>query len=91
MAQIAAGFSQNAPVVDMTGVKGLYDIDVKVPFHPVRMSNDADERFNNEVAFNTKLRSCFEKQAGLVIDLSGRKKLPVPVIVVDHVEQPTAN
>jgi uncharacterized protein (TIGR03435 family) len=91
MAQIAAGFGQNAPVVDMTGVKGLYDIDVKIPFHPVQLSNDADERFNNEVAYNTKFRSYFEKQAGLVINLSGRKKLPVPVIVVDHVAQPTEN
>jgi uncharacterized protein (TIGR03435 family) len=91
MAQIAAGFTYSAPVVDVTGVKGIYDIDVKVPFHPHQLSNDADERFNNEVEFNTKFRSCFEKQAGLVIDLSGRKKLPVPVIVVDRVEKPTEN
>ena len=91
MAGIAAGFMQSAPVVDTTSVRGLFDIDVKIPFRPVLASNDPDERLNNELDFQANFKSCFEKQAGLIVNLGSRKKLPVPVIVVDHVEMPTPN
>lgn len=91
LGDIAAGFRENDPVVDSTGVRGLFDIDVKVPFQQHPASDDANERLNNEIEFQAGLKSSFEKQAGLTIDLGKRKKLPVPVIVVDHVELPTPN
>jgi len=91
MADIAAGFMQNEPVVDVTGVQGLFDIDVKIPFQMHPASDDPNERLNNELEFQANFKSSFEKQAGLTVDLGKRKKLPVPVIAVDRVEFPTAN
>jgi uncharacterized protein (TIGR03435 family) len=91
MADIAAGFMQNDPVVDATGIRGLYDIDVKIQFRPMLVSSDPDERLNNELDYQANFKASFEKQAGLTVDLGARKKLPVPVIVVDHVEMPTPN
>lgn len=91
MADIAAGFMQNEPVVDVTGVQGLFDIDVKIPFQIHPASDDPNERLNNELEFQANFKSSFEKQAGLTVDLGKRKKLPVPVIAVDRVEFPTAN
>ena len=91
MADIAAGFMQNDPVVDATGLRGLYDIDVKIQFRPTPESNDPDERLNSELDFDANFRASFEKQAGLTVDLGSRKRLPVPVIVVDRMEMPTPN
>jgi uncharacterized protein (TIGR03435 family) len=91
MADIAAGFMQNEPVVDATGIRGLYDIDVKVQVRLTLVSTDPDERLNNELDFDANFKASFEKQAGLIVDLGSRKKIPVPVIVVDHVEMPTPN
>jgi len=91
MADIAAGFMQNEPVVDVTGVQGLFDIDVKIPYQIHPASDDPNERLNNELEFQANFKSSFEKQAGLTVDLGKRKKLPVPVIAVDRVEFPTAN
>ncbi|HUP04850.1 MAG TPA: M56 family metallopeptidase, partial [Bryobacteraceae bacterium] len=91
MANIAEGFMQDAPVVDNTGLGGLYDIDVKVPFQPHASSNDPVEQLNNELDFDAGFKAAFEKQAGLSVNLGARKKLPVPVIVVDHLEMPTPN
>jgi uncharacterized protein (TIGR03435 family) len=91
MADIAAGFMQSDPVVDVTGVRGLYDVDVKIPFQPIPASSDPDVRLNNELDFDANTKATFEKQAGLIFDLGSRKKLPVPVIVVDRMEMPAQN
>jgi uncharacterized protein (TIGR03435 family) len=91
MTDIAEGFRENEPVVDATGIRGLYDIDVKIQFRPAPASDDPEERRNNQLDFQANFRASFEKQAGLIVDLGSSKKLPVPVIVVDHMEMPTPN
>jgi len=65
-------------VVDRTGLRGAYD--VSLTWTP----DDAQEPSNNAPSLFTAL----EEQLGLRI-LSG--KAPVPVLVIDHIEKPSAN
>jgi uncharacterized protein (TIGR03435 family) len=88
---LAAALSANGPVIDDTGIKGLYDIDVNIEMPLLPPSNDPDEKSNREFDYQRIFNAAFEKQLGLSIDLRKLKKRPVPVIVVDHVELPTPN
>jgi uncharacterized protein (TIGR03435 family) len=88
---LAAALSANGPVIDDTGIKGLYDIDVTVETPMTTSSDDPDVRADREFDYQRNFNAAFEKQLGLSIDLGKLKKRPVPVIVVDHVELPTPN
>lgn len=85
MADLAAKLSSNALMVDDTGLSGLYDIDVKVE---VKQGQNDLESQND---WNYSVKTAWEKQAGLLIDLSKTKKRPATVVIVDHVELPEPN
>jgi uncharacterized protein (TIGR03435 family) len=72
-----------SPVVDMTGFKDLYEIDL-------RWTRDRDPGASNGPRRNdTELVRTIERQLGLKLE---RRKLPLEVLVIDHVEKrPTAN
>jgi uncharacterized protein (TIGR03435 family) len=91
LADLAAELSPNGPVVDETGIKGLWDIDVTIQTPILPSTTDLAEQASREYEYNRNFNAAFEKQLGLTIDRSKSKKRPVPMIVVDHVELPTAN
>jgi uncharacterized protein (TIGR03435 family) len=67
------------PVVNMTGIEGIYHFELRWPF-----DSDADSRDKS-----ARFWSALEKETGLCREL---RKAPHDVIVVDHVERvPTAN
>ena len=78
--QIADSLSRNlrAPVRNMTGLTGTFDFDV--------LFTRDDDAVNNAVA--TSLQEAVQRELGLRLD---RGKGPASVLVVDHVEKPTAN
>jgi bla regulator protein BlaR1 len=88
MADLAAFFSDGLlPTVDDTGLKGLYDVEVKDNEKP---PSDMQEWSDEAKAFARALTvKAWQQQAGL--DLSGRKDRVVPVLVIDHLERPTPN
>jgi bla regulator protein BlaR1 len=88
MADLAAELSPTTTVgllVDDTGLSGRYDFDVKLETHP------GQDALENRTNWEYDWRNAWEKQAGLLIDLSKTKKRPGSVVVVDHVELPTPN
>jgi uncharacterized protein (TIGR03435 family) len=88
---LAAALSSNGPLIDDTGIKGLWDIDVTVEYPMQPQTDDPDERSSREFESQRLFNIAFEKQVGLSIDRAKFKKRPIPVIVVDHVELPTPN
>jgi bla regulator protein BlaR1 len=85
IADLAAKLSNNELIVDDTGLAGLYDFDVKIEVLP---GQDDFERLSN---WHYAVKTGWEKQAGLLIDLTKTKRRPATVAVVDHVELPTPN
>ena len=90
VADLAAALSPNDPVVDDTGIQGVYDFDVTVKAS-LPPADDPNERIDRQAEFNRQLKAAFEKELGLTIDLEKTRKRPLPVMVVDHVELPTPN
>jgi bla regulator protein blaR1 len=88
---LAAVLSANGPVVDDTGIQGLWDMDVTVEYPQLPSTDDPDEASIREFEGNRTFNAAFEKQLGLSIDRGKFKKRPMAVIVVDHVEKPDAN
>ncbi len=82
---LAPGFFENLPVVDSTGIEGVWDIDLKYPLRFVSLSGAApgDTRANGGIV------EAVEKQLGLKLE---RGTVPQPVTVVESVnETPSAN
>jgi uncharacterized protein (TIGR03435 family) len=73
------------PVVDLTGLKGTYDIRLDwVPQPLVGNAGDAADLPAGATVFEA-----LDKQLGLKLE---SRKLPMPVIVIDHIERvPTEN
>ena len=88
---LARALSTGTPVIDDTGIQGLYDIDVKVQYVPMPAAADPGERLALQAENNSRVKAAFEKELGLTIDLGKTVKRPLPVILVDHVELPTPN
>lgn len=91
MADLAATLSSNSQVIDNTGIKGLWDIDVTVETPLSQHTDDPGEQASHEFEYHRNFNSAFEKALGLSIDLGKFKKMPMPFIVVDHAELPTPN
>jgi uncharacterized protein (TIGR03435 family) len=90
MDDLAKALAKNEQVINETGIAGVWDLDVTIDVKPAAPTN-ADEQSDATFAFQTALHSGFEKQAGLNIDMRQKKKRPMLLLVVDHVELPTAN
>ena len=74
-ASVLAGF----PVIDMTGLKGLYNFNVE--FHLVQGPTGAP-------ASDPALENALQDQAGLRLE---SRKVPVQAIVIEHAEMPSEN
>jgi len=68
----------NAPVLDRTGLTGSYDIELE--WQPLR-GGDA-------LADKPSIQTALREQLGLTLQT---RREPMDVLVIDHVEQPTAN
>lgn len=83
------------PVVDSTGLKGRYDLqctftpdDSQFGGHPPMPPKSDTAQTNDAVTSAPSLFDAFQQQLGLKL---GAERTSVDVIVIDHVEQPSAN
>ena len=79
------------PIADKTGLTGIYDINFaleEIPFGPAVGTRGAGGGAPPPRQFTTPLPKALEDQLGLHLE---RGKVPVEFVVVDHIEQPTAN
>ena len=76
----------NAPVVDETGLTGLYD--VVLQYEPVRRPTDLAILRRIRDFPSPPLKSAVQQQLGLRLE---EAKGPLDVIVIESVEQPTPN
>jgi uncharacterized protein (TIGR03435 family) len=75
------------PVVDLTGLKGPYDI--QLDWVPRPLVGNAADPASADVAAGATVFDALDKQLGLKLE---ERKLPMPVIVIDHIERvPTEN
>jgi uncharacterized protein (TIGR03435 family) len=75
------------PVVDLTGLKGAYDI--KLDWVPRPIVGNAADGPTADVAAGATVFDALDKQLGLKLV---ERKLPMPVIVIDRIERvPTQN
>lgn len=90
MAAIAHFFTMAAvhPVVDETGLKGLYDVTVTIK-NPPGFKGENQNEYLRRAFLATK--EAFQKQLGLNLDFTKLVKRPMPVLVIDHINQPTEN
>lgn len=81
------------PVVDQTGLKGSYDFAVSFPTMSGSQARTLtrDQLDAIEEDYLRRREQAFLNQLGLKLTLSRPTKLPVPVVVVDHIERPTPN
>jgi uncharacterized protein (TIGR03435 family) len=91
VADLALALSTDGPVVDDTGLRDKFDMDVTVSAPITQQAADSAERSAQLFEYYRTFNTAFEKQIGLSIDMNVRKKRPATVIVVDHVELPTPN
>ena len=91
MADLVAELSKNQPLLDETGISGLWDLDVGWDFEMSREGDDEGEKAARQFAYQRSMREAFEKQAGLMVDLGKQVKRLLPTIVVDRAELPSAN
>jgi uncharacterized protein (TIGR03435 family) len=93
MAQLAGELGSlrreiEAPVIDQTGLSGSYDF--QLSYTPARRLTDVDSGDRRSpMGSGISLFNALQAQLGLKLE---SRKLPVPVVVVDHVERtPTEN
>ena len=75
------GGELNLPVVDKTGITGIYDITLS--YTPQRLLDAPDYAGNGNSVF-----TAIQQQLGLKLEAA---KGPVEVLVIDHAEKPSAN
>lgn len=87
MAEFAVMLSRfDRPVIDKTGLKGLYDIHLKFP-----RDNTADDAFNSAArrrGWDDSIFDAMQKQLGLKLSPGTG---PVDVLIIDHVERLSGN
>jgi uncharacterized protein (TIGR03435 family) len=84
LSPLLTGPAGGRPVVDQTGLQGAFDFTLKWTNEPLAASATAQEVGAGAPPFFTAIR----EQLGLLLVPS---KAPVEVIVIDHIEQPSAN
>ena len=75
-------------VVNNTGLTGKYDVDLRPAVDSLQIQADAGDPSAQADALNAALIEALEKQLGLRTETI---MAPVEVLVIDHVERPTAN
>ena len=80
---LLTGSAGGRPVVDQTGLKGAFDFTLK--WTPEQLAASVAAK---EVADAPSFFTAIREQLGLLLVAS---KAPVEVIVIDHIEQPSAN
>ena len=85
LTRFAPGYFRGIPIVDATGIDGAWDISLNFsPANAVQAAS-ASEDPNGAIS----IFEAIDKQLGLKLEL---QKRPMPVLVIDHVEQrPTDN
>ena len=74
-----------SPVIDKTGVTGLYDFTLEwVDAGTIRRPEDAGAPLDN----GPSLFVALQEQLGLKLEV---KKVPIEVLVIDHIEKAGAN
>jgi bla regulator protein BlaR1 len=79
------------PMVDQTGLKDRYDIDVTytpTPFMAATLAQTGREPMPGVDPNGPSLSSAVKEQLGFKLET---KKMLIPVVVVDHIEPPTEN
>lgn len=77
-----------APVVDKTGMAGLFDIDLSFDASQMRSIISEPGQVPAEPPSNASLLTAIQTQLGLKLE---RGKVPVQFIVIDSVEKPSEN
>jgi uncharacterized protein (TIGR03435 family) len=83
--------SQGRPVVDQTGLQGRYDIDVTYtpePFSAAALAQRGSTPPPGVDSNGPSLFNALEDQLGLKLE---PRKMAVPVVVIDHIEQISEN
>lgn len=81
---------RNLPVLDQTHLPGAYDFTITVLPANLRGLTPEQERERRE-EMNRESERTLIKQLGLDVDYSQPRKLPVPVLVVDHITRPASH
>lgn len=77
----------NSPVVDMTGIKGVFDLTLEWTPDEVQ-SPPKPGKETAEPSFGPSIFTALQEQLGLKLET---QKAPVEMIVIDRIEKPTAN
>lgn len=92
LASLYSGSGGKPPVVDRTQLQGAYDFTISV-----RVRESGSGALTREQREDLRAQSWrttqqnFRRQLGLRIDFGKLVKMPVPVLVIDHVEKPRPN
>jgi uncharacterized protein (TIGR03435 family) len=92
LAAILAG-RLGLPVVDLTGIKGVFDLKLSWTPGPATVRNPAENKESPSVESMSdpsgpSIFSALQEQLGLRLEA---RKVPVEIIVIDHVERPSEN
>jgi len=89
LAEILAG-RLGYPVVDLTAIKGVFDIKLNWTPDPDAVRNPAEEKESPAVSdpSGPSMFSALQEQLGLRLEA---RKVPVEIVAIDHVERPSAN
>ncbi len=80
----AAGGYLDAPVVDQTGIEGFYDFDLF--WTPARLvDGSGGSGAPSAAGSGTTVFHALQDQLGLKLE---PRKLPLPIVVIDHIERP---
>jgi uncharacterized protein (TIGR03435 family) len=71
----------SAPVVDRTGLNGSYDVNV-------RFITDSRRRSDPDAPFGPTFEEALREELGLRLE---KGKGSIEVLVIDHIEKPSAN
>jgi uncharacterized protein (TIGR03435 family) len=82
------GEFMDRPVVDRTGLKGNFEFKVEWESEPDTPSNGGPGLIGRMMHAGPAMFTAIEEQLGLKLEAT---KGPVEVLVIDHVEQPSAN
>jgi len=92
LAEILAG-RLGRPVVDLTGIKGVFDLKLSWTPDPAMVKNPAENKESPAVdsmsdPSGLSIFSALQEQLGLRLEA---RKVPGEIIVIDHVERPAEN